>query len=169
MVKLDWSKIYTVDKLKFLKENETVINLATIMLKILSKYEPDQINSRREERYEDIHSCLETHSNNLDNFEVMIEELHEYLQKAKEIIYNESLYIHENTKLEEVKSQFIRILGKIEPYIRKAKNIIESIENLNLELLYCFFNYETWGSTWCSEMHIPKKILLSANDEKNLN
>ncbi len=79
MVKSDWSKIYTEDKLKFLKENETVVNLATIMLKILSKYEPDQINNRREERYEDIHSCLETHSNNIDNFEVMIENLHEYL------------------------------------------------------------------------------------------
>lgn len=53
------------------------------MLKILSKYEPDQINNGREERYEDIHSCLETHSNNLDNFGVLIEELHEYFKKLK--------------------------------------------------------------------------------------
>jgi|GEM_PF-3700470 len=164
----DRSKVYTEDKLRFLKEDETIIDLALVMLKILSKYESEQSTGVKEERYKNIHACLETHSDKLDEFEMMTKELHGYLQKAKESIYSKSLYINQDTNIEEVKSYFIRIFREIAPYIKEARKIIENLEELNSELLYCFFNHETWGSTWCIELYIPKKILLSSSEKERL-
>jgi len=47
-----------------------------------------------------------------------------------------------------------------------ASKVISEIKEINPEFLYCFFNYETWGSTWSNELYIPKKMFDSGDWDK---
>jgi hypothetical protein len=163
-------KLFTEDRLHFLREEKAVVELAQIIAHIQSKQGPDSGDWLREERYENIEDCLEAHSENLDSFEQLTNELLSSLQTTKELLFpghqTPTLTIQEDTIIEDIKLQFERIFRQIRSYIEAASKSILKIKELNPELLYCYFNYETWGTTWSSELYIPKKMFDSEDWDK---
>jgi len=154
-------KLFTEEKLNFLRGDKAVIKLAQIIAQIQSKQGPDSGDWFREERYDNIEDCLETHSENLDSLEHFTNELLSSLQTIKKILIPDNgtltLTIHEDTNIEDIKSQFESIFRQIRPYTEVASKVLNEIKEINPELLFCFFNYQTWGSTWSKELYIPKK------------
>jgi len=154
--------LYTQDKVEFLLNIPSIENFASILMEIQSKYEPDFPKRPHEERYKNIRECLMTHSNHLDNFEQITVDFRDQLQRAKTFLFETSwakiLHIDNKNDLDNIEFQFKKIMGALEAEAIKAHNLIKKIKTLDEELLYCFFNYETWGSTWCSELYISRQF-----------
>jgi len=162
--------IYTQDKFDFLKKNKTVVDLATILMEVESKYEGDYPKRPHEERYRDIRTCLKSHSDRLDDFEALTTQLLDHFQRAKTFLFEtgwaKNLRIDENMNLVNIRKQFEKIMMAIQTEIHAARQVVEAIKELDDELLYCFFNYEAWGSTWCSELYIPRQDYRSRSREE---
>ncbi len=154
----------------YLKQHDTVIDMAQILVKVLFKSEPDEVGSKPMERYSNIRTCLTNHSAHIGDFESAVTELVEKLQIAKEALYEthwaKAIRIDQDTSPSDVERQLTRVMGLVTDQIRQAKQLIDRIENFDSELLYCFLNYQTWGTTWCSMMNIPRVYFRSHNEDE---
>ena len=162
--------LWTEEKLSELHAEKAVTEMARILALIESRAGPDGGDWTQDERYESIADCLDANCEDLDKLEEYTNEMLSSLQLAKKILIPDSgaeasLTINQSDPIQVVISQFKRIFKNIEIYIDNAAKAVIKINQLNPELLFCFFNYDTWGSTWSTELYIPKQLYDSGDRE----
>lgn len=153
MPHVNGSYLLTEDKLNYLRENETINNLAYILSLTQSKQYKD---NEDKDRYYGILDCIKANHESLKNFEIHIEGILNLLQKIKTYLYEKNVFIRINKLNDEysIKKQFNSILKNVAADILSLRNSVDKIRNLNPELLYCLYNVDIFGSTQCGDLDI---------------